>query len=101
MQASLLCECIETRIANIQTVAGVKPVFILELYNESREEQFIKYLNCNSTTKGQYKVPHNSDFAKLYRLTLGVNSTKHFSEAHKILHHFERQWFVRCQPLAS
>ncbi len=42
----------------------------------------------------QYKVPHNSDFAKLYRLTLGVNSTKHFSEAHKILHHFERQWFV-------
>lgn len=94
MQAPALCECIGTRIGAIFTDGGKKPVFIMELRNEAINEPLIKYLNCNSTTKGNYKVPHNSDFAKLYRLTIGDNPTKRFSKAHQLLNHFWGRWFI-------
>ena len=94
MQAPVLCVCIGTRIGAIFTAGGEKPVFIMELHNEAINEPLIKYLNCNSTTEGNYKVPHNSDFAKLYRLTIGDNPTKRFSKAHQLLSHFLGHRFI-------
>jgi hypothetical protein len=94
MQAPVLCECIDARTGTIFTAGGKKPVFIMQLHNEAINEPLIKYLNCNSTTEGKYKVPHNSDFAKLYRSTIGKNPTKRFSEAHKLLNHFLGCWFI-------
>ena len=94
MQAPILCECIDTRIGTIKTAGGLQPVCIMQLHSDAIPEPLIKFLNCNSVTKGQYKVPPNSDFAKLYRSTLGTNPTKRFSEAHKILRHFSGCWFI-------
>ena len=93
-QASVLCECIDTRICTIRTAGGPQPAFIMELHSDSIPEPLIKFFNCNCTTKGQYKVPHNSAFSKLYRTTLGTNPTKRFSEAHKIFKNFRGYWFI-------
>jgi hypothetical protein len=66
----------------------------MELHSDSIPEPLIKFFNCNCTTKGRYKVPHNSAFSKLYRTTLGTNPTKRFSEAHKIFKNFRGYWFI-------
>jgi hypothetical protein len=93
IQALVLCECIETRIGEIFTAGGKKPVFIMVLHNETINEPLIKYFNCKRSKSGNYTVPHNSDFAKLYRCTLGTNPKKRYSEAHKILKHLLGRWF--------
>ena len=90
----IICECIGVRIGVIPTAGGEKPIFIMELHNETINEPLIKYLNCNSKTKDIYTVRHNSDFAKLYRLTLGDNPTKRFSKANQLLQHFLGSWFI-------
>ena len=91
-----LCLCIDVRIIKIRVQSGRVPVFVLQLHNETidNEQQIIKYLNCKSTTQGQYTVAHNSDFAKLYRTTTGKNPKKRFSEAHKLVKHFLGYWFI-------
>jgi len=87
------CECIGTRIGAINTAGGEKPVFIMELHAEAINAPLIKYFNCNTSTKNRYTVSSNSDFAKLYRLTLGENPTKRFSEAKHLLSHFQEHRF--------
>ena len=94
MQAPILCECIDIRTGAIHTTGGVKPVFVMQLHNESINEPLIKYFNCKKSTAGNYTVPHNSDLAKLYRSTIGDNPKKRYSEAHKILKHFLGYWFI-------
>ena len=93
-QADITCECIDTRIGEIYTQGGHKPAFILQLHSEEINGPLIKYFNCVSKTKSRYTVPHNSDFAKLYRLTLGQNPTKRFSKAHQLLSHFLGYRFI-------
>jgi hypothetical protein len=101
MEVRVLCECIDTRIGAINTAGGVKPVFIMHLYNAAINEPLIKYFNCNSTTEHKYKVPRNSDFAKLYRSTLGANPVKRFSKAHQLLNHFTGCWFIASYERAQ
>ncbi len=72
--------CMDTRIGTIFTSGGEKPVFIMELYAEAINATLIKYFNCQSKSRN-HTVPHNSYFAKLYRLTLGKNPIKRFSKA--------------------
>lgn len=95
------CECISTRIGAIFTAGGDKPVFIMELHAEAISEPLIKYFNCNTTTKNRYTVSSNSDFAKLYRLTVGENPTKRFSEAKHLLSHFLESRFFANYEQAS
>ena len=96
--ACVACVCIDTRIGTISTPGGEKPVFILELYAEGINELLIKFFNCTSKTKGCYTVRHNSDFAKLYRLTLGVNPTKRFSRSQQLLRHFlESRFYAKYE----
>ena len=94
IQAPVLCECIDTRIGTISTAGGVKPVFIMQLHNETIDEPLIKYFNCNLSNAGYYSVPHNSDFAKIYRTTIGTNPTKRFSKSHQLISHLSGFWFV-------
>ena len=101
MQAPVLCECIDTRIGNIPTAGGVKPVFIMQLQNEAIPEPLIKYFNCNLSDAGNHTVPHNSDFAKIYRSTLGDNPTKRFSKAHQLISHLSGYWFIASYERAQ
>lgn len=94
MQAPILCECIDIRTGAIHTTGGVKPVFVMKLHNESINEPLIKYFNCKKSTAGNYTVPHNSDFAKLYRSTIGDNPKKRFSKAHQLISHLSGYLFI-------
>ena len=93
-----LCECIDVRPGQSKLKGGIiKPVFILELGNNNPDDErkIIKYLQCNRTTIGSnYKVPIDSDFAKLYRSTIGENPRKRFSKASQLLSHFLGYWFI-------
>jgi hypothetical protein len=98
----VLCECIDTKIGSIYTAGGNSPLLIMELYAEPNNATLTKFFNCQSKTKGCYTVPHNSDFAKLYRLTFGENPTKRFSKAHQLLGHFLGcRFFVGYETAAS
>jgi hypothetical protein len=90
------CECIDVRKGESR-VKGNKlvPVFIMELHNEAIDMGIINFLQCNRTTNdSNYKVPANSDFAKLYRSTTGNNPTKLFSKASQLKDHFLGYWFI-------
>ena len=84
----VLCECVGWK-QSLSNIGGIiQQSFVLDLCVVDSGEMLIKYLNCNSTTPNRYTVKHNGDFAKLYRLTLGSNPTKRFSEAGKLVSHF-------------
>lgn len=85
---AVLCECVDARKGTISTAGGFKPVFIMELRAEGLKLPLIKYFNVRLTPAGSYAIPHNGDFAKLYRLTIGDSPRKRFSEAQKLLKHF-------------
>jgi hypothetical protein len=88
MNQSVLCECVgwKQSISNINGVS--QHSFVLDLCVVGTGEMLVKYLNCNSTTPNRFTVKHNGDFPKLYRLTLGSNPTKRFSDAGKLVSHF-------------
>ncbi|PHS69128.1 MAG: hypothetical protein COB23_07170 [Methylophaga sp.] len=85
--APAVCECVGVRIANINTSGGAKTVFILELVTIEGGLFLTKFFNVNKTPKGNYSVQHNSDFAKIYRTTIGENPTSRFSRANQLLKH--------------
>jgi hypothetical protein len=88
MNQTVLCECTDWR-QSVSDFEGIgQHSFILDLCVISTGEMLVKYLNCNSTTKNRYTVKHNGDFAKLYRLALGSNPIKRFSEAQHLVSHF-------------
>lgn len=88
MNQAVLCECVEWK-QSISNINGIgQQSFVLDLCIVDSGEMLVKYLNCNSTTPNRYTVKHNGDFAKLYRLTLGSNPTKRFSDAGKLVSHF-------------
>jgi hypothetical protein len=94
LQAPVICQCTATRTGTIPTAGGRRPVFIMELENETFEEKIIKFFGCNLSEAGNHSVPHNSDFAKLYRTTIGSNPTKRFSKAHQLLPHLSSYYFA-------
>ena len=89
-----LCECVDTRVAEISTPAGKKSVFIMDLVVPDTGVTLIKYLNVEKTPKGNYTIKHNSDFAKLYRLVIGDNPTARFSRARSLLSHLKGHQFI-------
>lgn len=90
----ILCVCSSTKIGTINTKGGVKPIFILELINEATGRVVIKYLNVIKTLKGNYSVKHDSDFAKLYRITTGENPVARYSKVKQLLPHFIGYEFI-------
>lgn len=88
------CECSNVKVAQIQTPAGKKDVFVLELTSECTGKSLIKFFNVDKTLKSNYTVKHNSDFAKLYRVTTGENPIPRFSRADQLLSHLIGYEFV-------
>lgn len=88
------CECTSSRIATINTAGGTKVVFIVELFSLDRGIDLIKYFNVVRTPKGSYSVKHNSDFAKLYRTTIGKNPISRYTRADQLLRHLEGKEFI-------
>jgi hypothetical protein len=69
----------------------------MELHAEAINAPLIKYFNCQSKSRN-HTVKHNSDFAKLYRLTMGINPSKQFSKAQQLLGHFlESRFFAKYE----
>jgi len=91
---AILCEYVDTRVAEISTPAGKKSVFIMGLVLLDTGVTLIKYLNVEKTPKGNYAIKHNSDFAKLYRLVIGDNPTARYSRARSLLSHLKSHQFI-------
>jgi hypothetical protein len=88
------CECVGARIASSRINGSIKPTFILEMYVPELELTAIKWLNVTKTPKGSYSVKQNSDFAKLYRLTIGYVNKRRFSKAHQLKNHIVGHQFI-------
>lgn len=84
---SINVTCVNTKTGFIKTAGGKKPVLILELADEFGEV-YVKFFNCNLTLKGNYTSPKNSDFARLYRITTGIEPGNRLSRSNKLLSHF-------------
>jgi hypothetical protein len=90
-------QCISTKIVQISSKTGKRTAFILELVSQEGEIS-TKFFNVNVTPKGSYSVHPNSDFGKLYRLTIGENPQKRFSRCDQLLKHFiGHQFFVQTE----
>lgn len=81
------CICVNAKIGMIAVKGGIKPIFILEFATDDGE-LLVKFFNTNRTKKGNYTVSRNSDFARLYRQTIGENPSARFSRADQLLNHF-------------
>jgi hypothetical protein len=79
--------CIDAYTGNINTSGGIKPVFILELYNDERKVSITKFFNCKKTKKGNLAVNKNSDFACIYRTSVGEDPRPRYSKAKQLLGH--------------
>lgn len=53
----------------------------------------IRFFNCSIGTKRNVRVQVNSDFAKLYRLTFGINPEKRFGKSQQLVKHFKGEVF--------
>jgi hypothetical protein len=93
IQQGVLCTPINFSKVVIDTAIGKAQAFLLKLETESGEI-INKFFNVTKTQKGNYTVGHNSDFAKLYRLTTGENPTARFSRADRLLKHLLGYEFV-------
>jgi hypothetical protein len=88
------CVCMTTRTCVIPTKGGFTPVFIMELHSDDLREPVVKFFNVKKTPKGNYTVSPHSDFAKLYRLTFGLNPKKRWDRAVRFLKHFHDVRFI-------
>lgn len=79
--------CINAYTGSIKTPGAIKPVFILELYNDEKQISIIKFFNCKKTKKGNLVVDKNSDFACIYRISLGEDPSPRYSKAKQLLGH--------------
>lgn len=100
MNNKTLVQCVETRIATIRVGAGIKPIFVLDLMSETGEI-FTKFFGVDRTPAGNYTVKKNSDFAKLYRLTIGRNPAGGFFRCDRVLDHFLGHYFLVDYQLAT
>jgi hypothetical protein len=90
---SIQCACVNAKVGTIAVKSGIKPVFVFELADD-QGELLIKFFNSDKTSKGNYTVGRNSDFARLYRLTIGDNPSARFSRADRLLGHFVGHGFL-------
>lgn len=79
--------CVDAYTGSSNTPGGIKPVFILELYNEDKQISVTKFFNCKKTPKGNFAVNKNSDFACLYRASVGEDPRARYSKAKQLLNH--------------
>jgi hypothetical protein len=88
------CVCMTTRTCVIPTKGGFIPRFIMELHPDDEREPVLKFFGVEKTPKGNYTAKPNSDFAKLYRLTTGLNPKKRWDRVARFLKHFHDERFI-------
>lgn len=88
------CICVGAKVGQINVRGGMKPVFILDLVAEVNGRQIIKFFNAQKTKAGNYTVSRKSNFAKLYRITVGENPSARFSRANQLLGHLLGKEFI-------
>ena len=79
--------CVDAYTGNSNTPGGLKPVFILELYNEEKQITVTEFFNCKKTKKDYFAVDKNSAFACLYRVAIGKDPRARYSKAKQLLSH--------------
>lgn len=79
--------CTNAYTGNSNTQGGLQSVFILELYNEEKQISVTKFFNCNESKKGNLTVSKNSNFACIYRSSIGEDPRPRYSKAKQLLHH--------------
>ena len=94
-------KCIDARTGVIKPGGVTKPVLILEL--ESDYDQFCatKFFQCDLTPKGNHTAPRNGDFARLYRLTFGIDPGGKLTRADRLLNHYIGKDFYCETTLAT
>lgn len=103
----LLCECIATSKSEqmITPKGGSKPVlacgFVLKLVEVETGEEVTAYLNYNKSKAGHATVKPDGKFAMLYRLTLGSDPRKRYSQAQYLVNHFLGQQFLVIYAIAN
>lgn len=90
------CECINAHISSVNTSGGYKPVITLTLFIHDLNRKLVYFCNVNKAaiSKKNYSAKPNSNFAKLYRLTIGKNPK--FSKSQQLMKHLIGEWF-RCE----
>jgi len=100
----VICECIATSKSE-QMLTKSKSVlvcsFVLKLVEVATGEEVTCYLKFNKSKKGHATVKHNSKFARLYRLTLGRDPRKRYSQAQHLVNHFLGQQFLVAYEIAK
>lgn len=103
----VLCECIATtKSEKLITPQGKsKPVlacsFVLKLVEIATGEEITCYLKYNKSPKGNAAVKHDGKFAMLYRLTIGDDPRKRYSEAQYLVNHFRGHKFLASYVIAN
>jgi hypothetical protein len=101
--APTVCMCIDARIGTITTINGGRQhVFILEFIIHDTEQVVTKFFNVSKTPKGDYAIPHESDFAKLHRRVTGQYKKARYSRAQQLLKHMVgHRYVVEYEPAES
>jgi hypothetical protein len=96
----VLCECIAASESEkmITPKGKSKPVlvcsFVLKLMEIATGEEVTCYLKFNKSKAGNKAVKPDGKFAMLFRLTLGRNPRKRYSQAQHLVNHFLGEQFV-------
>jgi len=103
----ILCECVATSQSEKQITPNdkSKPVlvcsFVLKLVEVATGEEITAYLPYVKSLKGNATVKPDSKFAKLYRLTIGDNPRKRYSDAKSLAGHFRGYEFLVSYSIES
>jgi hypothetical protein len=84
----LICVCTSADLVHSNSPGGIVPSILLRLACIDTGVEILKYLNLVGTKAGNYRAKPNSNFARLYRLTVGENPTVRFYRAQHLAHHF-------------
>lgn len=69
-------------------------MIILTLRNHASGREMVRFFNTKEIKGGNYTVPRNGDFAKLYRITLGKDPKRKFSKAQQLIKHLIGEVFI-------
>ncbi len=103
----VLCECISiSKSEKMITPNGKsKPVlacsFVMKLVEIDSGEVVTAYFNFNKSKKGHAAVKHDGKFAMLYRLTLGSDPRKRYSQAQHLVNHFLGKQFLVTYKISN
>lgn len=102
-QAASICICVDAKIGTITTTnRGIQHVFILDFIIDGTEQLVTKFFNVRKSPKGDYAIPHDSDFAKLHRLVTGQCKKARYSRAQQLLKHMVgHNYIVEYGPAES